>query len=114
MDSGLAWTIVGSVAGAGAVVMGILQLRQGRKNAGAAADGDPARIGEQAHELVRDDQAALPSAGGEQFGQFIQAYIKDLQVPSPPVTGSLVVETVFGLPGSGRFWSVSPRTRNGG
>lgn len=38
MDAGLAWTIVGSVAGVAAVasgaVFGVLQLRQGRKNAG--------------------------------------------------------------------------------
>jgi hypothetical protein len=42
MDAGLAWTIVGSVAGAVAVVIGILQLRQARRGTAAPANGDPA------------------------------------------------------------------------
>lgn len=45
MDAGLAWTIVGSVAGvaavAVAVVFGILQFRQERMNAAMPAGGDP-------------------------------------------------------------------------
>jgi hypothetical protein len=46
MDAGLAWTIVGSVAGVAAVgtvvVFGVLQLRQGHKSSPVLADGDPA------------------------------------------------------------------------
>ena len=41
MDAGLAWTIVGSAAGvvaAGAAVIGVLQVRQGRRAAGPSGD----------------------------------------------------------------------------
>src|ERR1039457_4622434 len=45
MDAGLAWTVVGSIAGVAAVVagvvFGVLQLWQGRGNSRALADDDP-------------------------------------------------------------------------
>src|ERR1022692_626403 len=95
MDAGLAWTIVGSVAGvaavAAAVVFGILQLRQARESADLPAGGDLARVSGQASEAASRGQPVLPGKGNEQVNQFIQTYIKDLHVPSPPVTGSLVV-----------------------
>src|SRR5215469_4436606 len=82
MDAGLAWTIVGSIAGVTAVgtgvMFGVLQLRQGRKSAALPAGG----------------QAVLPGGGDEQGIPFIKAYIEDLHVASPPVTGSFVVGEV--------------------
>ncbi|HEX4103528.1 MAG TPA: tetratricopeptide repeat protein, partial [Pseudonocardiaceae bacterium] len=98
MDAGLAWTIVGSVAGVAAVgsgaVFGILQLRQGHENAAVPADGDPALTTGQANELVPGGQAVRPDQNTDRVGRLIQTYIKSLQEPAPPVAGSLVVGEV--------------------
>jgi len=59
-------------------MFGVLQLRQGRKSAALPAEG----------------QAVLPGGGDEQGIPFIKAYIEDLHVASPPVTGSFVVGEV--------------------
>jgi hypothetical protein len=93
MDAGLAWTIVGSVAGVAAVgtgvVLGVLQLRQGRKNASLPASGDPAQTSGQGNEFVPGGQTARAVKGNEQIGRFIRAYLQDLHAPSPRVSGSL-------------------------
>ena len=59
MDAGLAWTIVGSIAGVGAlatgVVLGVVQLRQGRAKADA-----PAAVDQSIRANQDSDVALLP------------------------------------------------------
>ena len=87
MDAGLGWTIVGSVAGVAAVIIGIVQVRQGRQKRLIPDEAAP-------REEVPTGQSVQVGPGNQQVNQYIQTYIEHQQLPAASVRGAIVIGEV--------------------